>query len=76
VTAAVPAGDPGVRETTDVHRRLAEASPNDLLIAIHRAVEARDFEAVAAFLHVLAVKDPHAAQDVLYLVKIAQVISR
>jgi hypothetical protein len=60
----------------DVQRRLAEASANDLLIAIHRAIEARDFEAVAAFLHVLAVKDPHAAQDVLDLVAVAKLVAR
>jgi len=61
--------------TTDVRQRLAEASASDLLIAIHAAIRARDFEAVAAFLHVLAVKDPHAAQDVLNIVEIAQVIN-
>jgi hypothetical protein len=44
----------------------------DLLTAIHLAISARDFEAVAALLHVLAVQNPRAAQDVLNIVEIAR----
>lgn len=38
---------------------------DELTKGIAAAIQAHDFEAVLAMLHVLAVVDPHAAQDVL-----------
>jgi hypothetical protein len=55
---------------------MTEYSDNDLLIAIHRAIEAGDFEAVAAFMRVLAVQNPRAAQDILDVVELAKVLAR
>lgn len=49
-------------------------STSDLLIAAHAAIRARDFEAVAAFVGLLAVQDPQAAQDVLDIVAFAKAI--
>jgi hypothetical protein len=51
-------------------------SDGDLLTAIHLAISARDFEAVSALLHVLAVQNPRAAQDVLDIVELAKVLNR
>jgi hypothetical protein len=51
-------------------------SDGDLLTAIHLAISAHDFEAVSAFLHVLAVQNPRAAQDVMDIVELAKVLDR
>lgn len=49
-------------------------STEQLLEGIRRAVEARDFDAVAAILRLLAVQDPHAAQAVLDTVSMAAAV--
>jgi hypothetical protein len=47
-----------------------------LLDGVHRALEARDMEAVAALLRRLAVQSPHDAQAVLDMLEFAKVVTR
>lgn len=56
-------------------RRTERYTDGDLLTAIHLAISAGDFEAVAAILRVLAVQNPQAAQDVLNIIEVAKVIN-
>jgi hypothetical protein len=48
---------------------------DQLTEGIHRAIKARDMEAVADFLRVLAVVDPQRAQDVYDTLQLGLVIA-
>lgn len=48
---------------------LLDLSADDLLTMIRAHIADRDFEAVVALLHLLAVKDPEAAQTILTTVE-------
>lgn len=56
--------------------RLFDLSPADLELIVHRALEARDFQAVIAALKLMATKDPHRAAHLFYLLEIGLELSR
>lgn len=54
--------------TTDAELRAL--APDQLEACVHRALEARDFEAVEGYLLLLALKDPDRAADLIATLKV------
>ena len=57
-------------------RSVLDLSPADLELVAHRALEARDFEAVVAVLKLMATKDPRRAEGLLNLLQVGIELSR
>jgi hypothetical protein len=51
---------------------MSDFTTDEVLAAIHAALKARDMPAVVGLLHVLAVKDPAAAEAILAVIDLAR----
>lgn len=60
--------------TTDAELRAL--TPNQLETCVHRALQARDIEAVEGYLLLMAVKDPHRAADLVETMKVGLRLAR
>jgi hypothetical protein len=54
--------------TTDAELRAL--TPDQLEKCVHRALKARDVQAVEGYLQLMALKDPHRAQDLIDTLKV------
>jgi hypothetical protein len=53
-----------------IDEELRALTPDQLEACVHRALKARDIQAVEGYLLLMALKDPHRAQDLIDTLKV------